>query len=162
MRTYFLGLTTLALMCACGGTDFTIPVGAGDAGGDGGGGGDGSAGDGSAVDGATDGGACLPQEICGNGIDDNCDLQVDEGCNGIGTFVSGATGLDTNPGTKLSPVKTIGKGMANAVTLGGARTVYVAASHYPEKIVLVEGVSLDGGYQCDLNSCTWAQNPRRE
>lgn len=157
MRTTFLGLTALAMMCACGGTDFTLPVGD-DAGNDGGGG-DGSAGDGAAVDGGSDAGSCLPQEICGNGVDDNCNQQVDEGCNGLGTFVSGATGLDTNPGTKLSPVKTIAKGMANAVTLGGARTVYVAGSHYPEKITLIEGVSLDGGYLCDVNTCTWARNP---
>ena len=100
MRTYFLGLTALAMMCACGGTDFVIPTPGDDAGNDGG------AADGPVGDAGSDAGSCLAQEICGNAIDDNCNSQVDEGCNGIGTFVSGATGLDTNPGTKLSPVKT--------------------------------------------------------
>jgi hypothetical protein len=156
MRTHFLGLTAAALMCACGGSDFTIT----DAGGGDGNGGDGGGGDGGGGgDAGMDSGACLPMEICGNGVDDNCNMQVDEGCNGIGTFVSGATGSDMNPGTKVSPVKTIAKGIANAQTLGGTRTVYVAGSHYPEKVTMIEGISLEGGYLCDMNSCTWALNP---
>ena len=147
MRTYLLGLTATALMCACGADNFaSATVDGGD---------DGAVGDGSPGDAGTDAVACLPQEICGNGVDDNCNQQIDEGCNGLGTFVSGATGNDANPGTTLSPVKTIAKGIANALTLGGARTVYVAGSHYPEKVTLVEGVSLAGGYLCNASPCPW-------
>lgn len=150
MRKTFLGLGTMALVCACGGSDFSIADGGGE-----GGGGDGSAMDGGGGD---SGPMCLPQEICGNMADDNCNMQIDEGCNGLGTFVSGATGNDMNPGTKAMPVKTIAKGMANAKTIGGKQTVYVAGSHYPEKVTMVEGISLEGGYQCDMNACTWALN----
>jgi len=140
-------LTATALMCACGADNFaSATVDGGD---------DGAVGDGSPGDAGTDAVACLPQEICGNGVDDNCNQQIDEGCNGLGTFVSGATGNDANPGTTLSPVKTIAKGIANALTLGGARTVYVAGSHYPEKVTLVEGVSLAGGYLCNASPCPW-------
>ncbi|MDB4994716.1 MAG: uncharacterized protein JWM74_2148, partial [Myxococcaceae bacterium] len=86
---------------------------------------------------------------------------ADGGCAGpscVGTFVSGNTGLDTNPGTATAPVKTITKAIAIAVGLGGRRSVFVAASHYPEKVTLAEGVDLLGGYDCDVGSCTWARN----
>src|SRR6266850_1325243 len=98
MRRSFLGVWAL-LACGCGGTDFTIPD-AGDSGPDPmmeGGGGDGGGMD-----------ACMSQpEVCGDGIDNDCDGVVDNGCKSLGTYVSGATGVDTNPGTKVSPVKTI-------------------------------------------------------
>ena len=96
-------------------------------------------------------------EICGDAKDNNCDTKIDEACGGIGTFVSG-TGLDTNPGTKTSPVKTITKGIANAVAIGGAQTVFVAEGHYPEKVTLIERISLLGGHHCDATACTWAQD----
>jgi hypothetical protein len=86
---------------------------------------------------------------------------ADAGCEGascIGTFVSGNTGLDTNPGTAAAPVKTITKAIAIAMALGDKQSVYVAAGHYPEKVTLAEGVDLLGGYACDVGSCTWARN----
>src|SRR5262245_31240382 len=98
-------------------------------------------------------------EICGDGIDNNCDGVADEACNGLGTFVSGTIGDDANPGTKASPVKTIAKGMANAAMIGNAQSVIVAQGHYPEEITLVEGIDLVGGFQCDTTSCTWARDP---
>jgi hypothetical protein len=86
---------------------------------------------------------------------------ADGGCSGascVGTFVSGNTGSDTNPGTPALPVKTITRAIAIAVTLGGKQSVFVAAAHYPEKITLTEGVDLLGGFDCDVGSCTWARN----
>ena len=100
-------------------------------------------------------------------VDARVDASVDAadgGCAGptcVGTFVSGATGADTNPGTAGKPVKTIAKGMAIAVALGGQQNVYVAASHYPEKVTLVERIDLLGGYDCSAISCTWARDANK-
>src|SRR5450432_41841 len=49
--------------------------------------------------------------------------------------------------------------MANAAKIGGGADVYVAAAHYPEKVTLVEGSDLLGGYACDANTCSWARDP---
>ncbi len=98
-------------------------------------------------------------EICGDNRDNTCDGKADEGCGGLGSYVSG-TGSDNNPGTQAQPVATIGKGIANALKIGNGQAVYVAAGHYPEKIKLVEGVDLLGGHQCSLSFCTWARDPR--
>jgi hypothetical protein len=76
----------------------------------------------------------------------------------LGSFVSGTVGDDSNPGTPALPVQTIAKGIANAQTIGGV-PVYVAEGHYPEKVTLIEGIDLSGGYQCDVNSCTWVRDP---
>lgn len=97
-------------------------------------------------------------EICGDGQDNDCGGDADEACNGLGTFVSGLTGLDSNPGTQAQPVKTIAQGIANAVAIGGAQTVIVAGTHYPEKVTLTEGKSLKGGHACNPSSCTWARD----
>ncbi len=102
----------------------------------------------------------LGNEICGDGADNDCDQQADEGCSGgIGTFVSQLTGDNANPGTQAMPVQTIRQGMMNAMTIGGAQTVVVAEGTYMEKITLLEGVDLLGGHQCDQSSCTWARDP---
>jgi hypothetical protein len=102
---------------------------------------------------------CAGPEICGDAIDNNCNGMTDEGCNGLGTWVSGVAGNDANPGTQASPVKTIAKGIANAIAIGGAQTVYVAGSHYPEKVILTEGVSLSGGWACMALPCPWTRDP---
>ena len=72
-------------------------------------------------------------EVCGNGLDDNCDGQVDEGCL-VGTneyFVDtdslGGVCDDTNPGSLTAPWCTIGQ--ANA-TLTAGDTVYIRAGTY--------------------------------
>lgn len=93
-------------------------------------------------------------EICGDAKDNDCNMTVDDGCGGLGTYVSNA-GLDTNPGTQALPVKTIAVGIAHAVTIGNGVDVFVAAGHYPEDVVLVEGISLLGGY----DPSTWARDP---
>ncbi len=111
-------------------------------------------------------------EVCGDGIDQDCDGTADPMslCQGIGTFVSDLTGNDTTgDGTQANPVKTIGAGMANAMTLQGGQgdggapvaqvPVFVAEGSYAEKIMLVEGIDLLGGFQCDSRSCTWTRDP---
>ena len=98
-------------------------------------------------------------EICGDGRDNNCDGVIDDGCNGLGTWVSGTAGNDTNPGTQAQPVATIAKGLANAATIGGGQDVYVAGGHYPEKVVMVEGTDIHGGYACAAIPCSWAHDP---
>ncbi|MDB4994745.1 MAG: uncharacterized protein JWM74_2177, partial [Myxococcaceae bacterium] len=80
------------------------------------------------------------------------------GCKGLGTYVSLDRGVDTAAGTQAAPVKTIGKAIANAVTIGGTQTVFVAGGHYPEKVTLVEKVSLEGGNLCTTASCTWTRD----
>ena len=99
----------------------------------------------------------------GTVVDANvADAKPDAGpCQGptcVGTYVSGATGNDSDPGTSAKPVKTIGAGLAIAVKLGGKQNVYVASSHYPEKVTLAEGVHLLGGYDCSATSCTWTRD----
>lgn len=72
--------------------------------------------------------------------------------------VSDATGSDTNPGSANLPVKTIGKGLVIVAGAGGG-VIRVAQSSYPEKVTMVEGVTLLGGYQCSVQPCSWTRNP---
>jgi Putative metal-binding motif len=95
-------------------------------------------------------------EICGDGKDNDCNNKVDDGCSNIGTYVSTSTGDDNNPGTQQKPVQTIAKGMANAITIGNGAEVYVAKGHYPEDVKLVEGVSLNGGF----DPSNWMLDPK--
>lgn len=82
-----------------------------------------------------------------------------------GVYVAGADGVgsDGNPGTADKPVATIQKGIELAQQkTGSARQIYVAAmpngGKYSEKISLVEGVSVYGGYACSVLPCTWARD----
>lgn len=104
------------------------------------------------------------KEICGDNADNDCSGQADDGCGGIGTYVSEKTGDDNNPGTKLSPVKTIGKGMANAQTIlgttPGSIDVYVAEGTYAEKVKMAQGVNLLGGHSCATAPCNWTRDPK--
>ncbi len=85
-------------------------------------------------------------EVCGDGKDNDCNGTVDDICGGIGTFVS-ENGLDSNPGTQALPVRSISKGIYNAQIIGQGVDVYVAEGHYPESVVMDEGISLLGGYE---------------
>jgi hypothetical protein len=100
---------------------------------------------------------CGGPEICGDNLDNNCNMTADEGCNGLGTFVSNL-GSDSNPGTKMQPLLTITKGIDNARTIGGGVDVFVAGGNYSEKVKLVEGISLFGGYECNISSCSWVRD----
>lgn len=75
-----------------------------------------------------------------------------------GPFVSGIVGNDSNPGTAQAPVKTITKGIAIAKALGGKRDVIVAAAQYPEKVTLVDTISLVGGFNCSVLPCAWQRD----
>lgn len=110
-----------------------------------------------AVEGSTlaEGGALVDGDVVdGNGPDaGDC-----QGPKCIGTYVSGTIGNDSNPGTSGKPVQTIEAAIAIAVKLGGKQNVYVASTHYPEKVTLAESVRLLGGYDCDGTSCTWTRD----
>lgn len=102
------------------------------------------------------------KEICGDAKDNDCNGGADNGCNGLGSFVSEQVGSDSNPGTMAQPLKTVMKGVANADAIRkGMGTpaakieVFIAEGDYVEKVKLLEGVSLLGGYQCDSSSCSW-------
>ncbi|HBQ10103.1 MAG TPA: hypothetical protein DEF51_02555, partial [Myxococcales bacterium] len=83
-------------------------------------------------------------------------LFIDADCDGIdgevevGVFVAPPSlgGNDANPGTQARPVATIARGIEIARDASGRRRaeVYVAAGRYDESVVLVDGVSLYGGY----------------
>ncbi len=94
-------------------------------------------------------------EVCGDAKDNDCANGVDDICQGLGTYVSSDNGSDNNPGTQAQPVQTIAKGIANAQQIGFGVDVYVAAGHYPEGVMLVEGISLLGGYE----DMTWTRDP---
>lgn len=102
-------------------------------------------------------------EICGDAADNDCANGADDTCAGVGTFVSELTGDDANPGTQAQPVKTIAKGIANAQTIQAATPgpidVYVGEGAYPEKVVLMESVSLVGGFSCNAQPCSWTRDP---
>lgn len=102
---------------------------------------------------------CGPVEICGDGVDNDCNGKTDEGCSGLGTWVSALTGDDQNPGTQQQPLKTIGAGIKNAFAIGGGADVYVGEGQYDEKVTLVDGISLLGGYSCTGQACSWARAP---
>ena len=108
-------------------------------------------------------------EICGDGRSNGCTgAPADQGCGGLGTFVSTKVGNqnDTGKGTMTDPVLTIAHGIKNATTIlqnnpsMKSITVYVADGHYPEKVTLVEGINLLGGFSCETApNCTWKRDP---
>ncbi len=126
-------------------------------------------------------------ETC-NGMDDDCDGNVDEGnpgggvlCAGAtdvgacvsrtacvagslicrGTFVAppGAGGSPTNPGTPALPLSTVALAQGNATAIGGGADVCLcdpaggAPSTFSENVVMIEGTSVLGNYDC----ATWTR-----
>ena len=90
-----------------------------------------------------------------DGFDTNCD-GID-GDLATAVFVA-PTGMDigNQTGDMEHPVKTIAKGMALAAAKEPPADVYVAQGIYEEQILLVEGVSLYGGFNPELN---WDHDP---
>ncbi|MEZ4299897.1 MAG: putative metal-binding motif-containing protein [Polyangiaceae bacterium] len=90
-------------------------------------------------------------EICGDGIDENCDGMGDDAppCNGMGTFVSQAHGTVGAKGTMDDPVAMISEGIAKAEAIGGTQLIFVSAGTYSEDLTLVGDRSLVGGYHKD-------------
>jgi hypothetical protein len=113
------------------------------------------------------GGVCAGKtmEICGDGLDNDCDTQIDEieDCpGGIGTYVAPPPeGDDTNLGTQASPLLTISRGIQNALIIrasGNDADVFVAgdgAHVYRETVVMLPEVSVWGGY----NPTDWSRDP---
>lgn len=100
-------------------------------------------------------------EVCGDGVDNGCGSDPDPvaTCAGIGTHVSPAGSDATGDGTQANPVRTIGRGIQNAVTIGAPTTVVVAGGDYEETVTVVEGVSIVGGFDCASLPCGWAHAP---
>jgi hypothetical protein len=106
-----------------------------------------------------------------NGVDDDCDGLIDEavtpdlpddaftdsngdGIDGTETaavFVA-VSGNDANPGSKALPKKNINAGLAAAVAAGKTQ-VYVGHGNYNERVVLINGISIYGGY----SSLNWSR-----
>jgi hypothetical protein len=63
----------------------------------------------------------------------------------FGVFVDATGGADANPGTKESPVKSIGAALGK---LGNKQRVYVCEGTYAEHVKLTSAVSLYGGFAC--------------
>lgn len=103
--------------------------------------------------GAMPGQDATPCEDCDGGLEPDAPPMAP-----IGAYVSAMTGDDANLGTEDAPVKTIAKGIANAMMLGGDRSVIVAEGSYEEKVTLVEGIDLLGGHECNAQSCEWTRD----
>lgn len=78
------------------------------------------------------------------GIDNDCD-GID-GTKDEAIFVDAESGTDANDGSFGNPVKTISKGIELAKAENPMKEVYVAAGVYEERVVVVDGVSLYGGF----------------
>jgi hypothetical protein len=63
----------------------------------------------------------------------------------FGVFVDATGGADANPGTKESPVKSIGAALGK---LGNKQRVYVCEGTYAEHVKVTSAVSLYGGFAC--------------
>ena len=76
-----------------------------------------------------------------------------------GIFVA-ADGSNANPGTKASPVRNIGTGLAKAIA-AGKHTLYISDGNYGETVTLGpsnQGIALRGGYR---RSSEWLRDGTR-
>ena len=90
-------------------------------------------------------------DVAGDLIDSNCD-GID-GNESQAIFVA-VTGINSNPGTKAAPVRTITEGILKAQA--GAKTqVYIGNGTYAETVTLVNGISLYGSY---LPASGWSRS----
>lgn len=87
---------------------------------------------------------------CADAVDEPDDAFEDTNCDGIdgvaedAMFVS-TMGLDTNPGTREQPLRTIQAALSRAISKGKS-AVFVSEGSYEGPVKLVNGVSLYGGY----------------
>jgi len=89
------------------------------------------------------------QDTNNDGLDGMCDNAI---------FVS-KSGNDLNPGDITQPMLTINAGVAKA-NESGAKDVYISEGSYNESIVMIDGVSLCGGYkESDLWSRDTSNHP---
>ena len=107
---------------------------------------------GGSVDG---GGTCIP-----TAADEPDDAFRDTNCDGVdgdasrAVFVDTAGGVDTNPGTRELPKKTINAAINQAAGAIPKKVVFISAGTYNETVMGQKGVSLYGGYSRAQN---WAR-----
>lgn len=154
------GLSVFAASCTSGSLD-RLRTAAPD-------GGDATAGGAGGAAGASGGGAAGAAGTAGAvGVDAGPDACADAAAGvpcGAGVFVSNKIGKAGAAGTMADPLDTIEHGIAKAQALGtgSPTTVYVADGQYAEKVTLVEGIGLRGGYSCESTSdCTWKRDPAK-
>lgn len=77
-----------------------------------------------------------------------CDPSKDPSCvsDSTGLFVNGASGSDSNAGTKESPLKTIGAAVSKASS--SKPNLYICAGTYDEPVALTSALNLYGGLSC--------------
>lgn len=63
-----------------------------------------------------------------------------------GPIYVATTGLDSNPGTRSAPMRTISAAVIAARLYSPPRAVYVAEGTYTEPVIFLSGVSVYGGY----------------
>lgn len=89
-------------------------------------------------------------------VEPDCDrILIDQAevtaCQDAIVFVSGGRGVAGNEGTMASPLPTIGAGLTRAEKTPGKRWILVEKGTYAEKIQLVNGVGIVGGYDSGWN-----------
>jgi hypothetical protein len=93
---------------------------------------------------------------------------TDANCDGIDGDASAAifvakTGNDVNAGTQNAPVATIATALSKA-TLLGKQQIYVSEGIYDGRVVLVNGISIYGGYSAangwKRSAPTWPRSAR--
>ncbi len=115
--------------------------------------GDSDAGGSDASPGADAGGdACVPEAETCNGLDDNCDGVIDEGC--CARYVlAGAGGTGLSPGDPMSSIQSavdsmVARGETGDVCVAATTTgTGCAPTTYIEAVTMAEGVSVLGGYR---------------
>jgi hypothetical protein len=80
------------------------------------------------------------------GVDADCDGEIDDTDDFI--FVA-SWGADTSPGTLVFPLRTLGAGMELAASV--SKTVLVTGGIFNERIEVVGGVEVYGGYNADFS-----------
>ncbi len=99
---------------------------------------------------------------CTDGLDNDCNGAIDD-CTCVHVAPFGDDG--SGDGTAGAPLRTINAGIALANTVGQPKCVYVAAqascafTFYNEDVVMLNGISVFGGY--DPNTTPWTQRPHR-
>lgn len=107
--------------------------------------------DASAIDGPKDDVSVPP------GCDAEADPKDAPACvvNTFGVFVDAASGSDSNPGTKESPLKTVAAALAK---LEGKPRIYVCEGTYREHVKLTSAVSIYGAFACGTWSYSGAKS----
>jgi hypothetical protein len=115
----------------------------------------GDSGDGGGEDAAPD--ASVPDD-CSVDADTNSPEAVGCAVDSFALFVDGASGADTNDGTKAKPFKSITAAVAKVPATGKRRIYICGAGPYAESVKLTTAVSLFGGFAC--GAWTYSADPK--